>query len=562
MLTYIDGKKLKTMIIVAANNLEKNKDEINALNVFPVPDGDTGSNMALTLWAAANEISRLQSDSIEQISNTLASASLIGARGNSGVILSQLFRGFSKELAASSEIDTKTLANAFKSASDTAYRAVMKPTEGTILTVARCGAEAAFAAAETSEDIIYVLEHIIASSQEALDKTPDMLPALKQSNVVDAGGKGLLTILEGYLAALTGQEIEIQKVQPTVAPQSTFEENADIKFSYCTEFIITKQYFDKKKLKTFKKLAEHIGDSVLIIDDETVIKVHVHSNNPGVIIEGGLKLGYLSDIKIDNMKIQHRNKIIEVSDDIRHGEKQKNSIENKKADDELVDEKIVETKKDFGVIAVSAGKGFDRILKELGVDIVIEGGQTMNPSTADFLDAIKSVSANNVFIFPNNKNIIMAANQSKELVSENVIVIPTVNMPQCIAAMVAFDETSSLSENSENLLSGYSSISSGQITFAARDSNLDGKEIRKGDILGLLENKLTSIGNNLEDVCIELIKVMVLPDTSYLTLYWGEGISEEQALEFSEKLEDIFPDLEVNSYNGGQPLYYYIVSAE
>ncbi|WHH59887.1 DAK2 domain-containing protein [Petroclostridium sp. X23] len=537
ILKHIDGKTLKRMIVSAANNLENNKKAVDELNVFPVPDGDTGTNMSLTLLTASKEVKQKDDNNVSVIADVLASASLRGARGNSGVILSQLFRGFAKELKDRGSMDAKAFAFAMQAGVDTAYKAVMKPTEGTILTVAREGAKRAIEASEKNDDIIEVFEAAIAHANHILDQTPEMLPVLKKAGVVDAGGKGLIVILEGALYALkTENEIEQSENQSVIVEQKS---NAavleDIQFAYCTEFLI------QKKDGTLggdllKSKIECLGDSMLVIDDEDVIKVHIHTNNPGTVIEESLKLGELVNIKIDNMKEQHRH-------NVSYGQEK---IENKP----------------YGFITVAMGEGLKNIFVDLGIDKVIEGGQTMNPSTEDILKAIDEVHADHIFILPNNKNIILAAEQAKTLTDKNIIVVPSKSIPQGIAAMLAFNMEADAQKNSQDMAAALESVKTGQVTYAVRNSSFDDQEIIQGDILGIQDGKIEIAGKNVSEVSCQLLHLLVDEESSVISIFYGDDIDEDQVQELSEYAEEQFPDCDVEVHNGGQPLYYYVISVE
>ncbi|WP_105618183.1 DAK2 domain-containing protein [Vallitalea okinawensis] len=531
------------MIIGGASLLEKNKDYVDELNVFPVPDGDTGTNMSLTVMAAAKEVQKVESDKVEDVGKALSSGALRGARGNSGVILSQLFRGFYKGLIGVESIDTTVLANAFEKGVATAYKAVMKPKEGTILTVAREGAEKAMQLALDSNDIEFVLEETIKYSEEVLQKTPDMLPVLKQAGVVDAGGQGLLFILKGALAVLKGEEIEnliVEEAPVKKARPQEMIDPKDIKFGYCTEFIINTNKEFQEELQ-FRDFLESIGDSVVVVCDDDIIKIHVHTNDPGNALQKGLEYGQLTNIKIDNMREQH--------------ESQLNIDEN---------ETVQPTElKDVGFIAVSIGEGLKEIFKGLGVDYIIEGGQTMNPSTEDILKAVDQVHAKDVFILPNNKNIILAADQAAKLVEGKALhVVPSKSIPQGIAALINFDENSSAINNYDNMKDCLDDVHTGQVTFAVRDTMIDDKEIEKDDILGIGDNKIMVVGKGLEESTKDLFDKLIDEDSELITIYYGEDVSEEDAMQIADYLEEEYDECEVEVHYGGQPLYYYIFSVE
>nr|WP_330404488.1 DAK2 domain-containing protein [Vallitalea okinawensis] len=543
MSEHINATLLKKMIIGGASLLEKNKDYVDELNVFPVPDGDTGTNMSLTVMAAAKEVQKVESDKVEDVGKALSSGALRGARGNSGVILSQLFRGFYKGLIGVESIDTTVLANAFEKGVATAYKAVMKPKEGTILTVAREGAEKAMQLALDSNDIEFVLEETIKYSEEVLQKTPDMLPVLKQAGVVDAGGQGLLFILKGALAVLKGEEIEnliVEEAPVKKARPQEMIDPKDIKFGYCTEFIINTNKEFQEELQ-FRDFLESIGDSVVVVCDDDIIKIHVHTNDPGNALQKGLEYGQLTNIKIDNMREQH--------------ESQLNIDEN---------ETVQPTElKDVGFIAVSIGEGLKEIFKGLGVDYIIEGGQTMNPSTEDILKAVDQVHAKDVFILPNNKNIILAADQAAKLVEGKALhVVPSKSIPQGIAALINFDENSSAINNYDNMKDCLDDVHTGQVTFAVRDTMIDDKEIEKDDILGIGDNKIMVVGKGLEESTKDLFDKLIDEDSELITIYYGEDVSEEDAMQIADYLEEEYDECEVEVHYGGQPLYYYIFSVE
>lgn len=543
MSEHINATLLKKMIIGGASLLEKNKDYVDELNVFPVPDGDTGTNMSLTVMAAAKEVQKVESDKVEDVGKALSSGALRGARGNSGVILSQLFRGFYKGVIGVEAIDTTVLANAFEKGVATAYKAVMKPKEGTILTVAREGAEKAMQLALDSNDIEFVLEETIKYSEEVLQKTPDMLPVLKQAGVVDAGGQGLLFILRGALAVLKGEEIENLIIDEAPAKKTRPQEMIDpkdIKFGYCTEFIvnINKAFNDELQFRNF---LESIGDSVVVVCDDDIIKIHVHTNDPGNALQKGLEYGQLTNIKIDNMREQHESQL---------------NIDE--------DETVQPTElKEVGFIAVSIGEGLKEIFKGLGVDYIIEGGQTMNPSTEDILTAVDKVHAKDVYILPNNKNIILAADQAAKLVEGKVLhVVPSKSIPQGIAALINYDENSSAVENYDNMKDCLEDVHTGQVTFAVRDTMIDDQEIQKDDILGIGDNKIMVVGKELEQSTKDLFNKLIDEDSELITIYYGEDVTEEDATQIADYIEEEYDECEVEVHYGGQPLYYYIFSVE
>ena len=542
MIKTLDGNMLKKAFLSGANNLENNKKMVDDLNVFPVPDGDTGTNMSMTVMAAARKIPAVEENSVSKVAECIASASLRGARGNSGVISSQLFRGFYKGLGGLAEVNTVQLAAAFKSANDTAYKAVMKPTEGTILTVSRETAEYAVKVAAETEDICEFAKKVVAHAKATLDKTPDMLPVLKQAGVVDAGGMGLYVILNGCLSALEGKEIEAEVKTDVVSSGAAMSENidtADIKFMYCTEFIINKKSASYS-VASFRAAIQDKGDCMLVIDDDEVVKVHIHTNNPGFVLEKAVKLGELESIKIDNMKIQHSENIAEAK----------------------AEAAPAEPAKKYGMVAVAAGEGMENIFMEIGVDKMVEGGQSMNPSTEDILRAVDSVNAETVFVFPNNKNIILAAEQVDELTEKNVVVIPTKTIPQGISALLSFDPDAETEANRDAMLEAVALVKTGSVTFAARDSEIDGMNIKKDDIMGMEEGKITHLGSNPADVVMELLSDMVDSDSSMISVFYGSDVSEEDAAELENKINEAYPKLDCMVHNGGQPLYYYIISIE
>ncbi|WP_200800505.1 DAK2 domain-containing protein [Proteiniborus sp. DW1] len=534
---------LKKLFFGAANCLENNKEAVNALNVFPVPDGDTGTNMSLTMQSAIKQIRALETDDIDKVVTAASNGSLMGARGNSGVILSQLFRGFAKGLKGTDRIDTSTIALAFKLGSDTAYKAVMKPIEGTILTVARECAEMAIEISKKETDVVEFLRAVIRHGETTLDRTPEMLPVLKQAGVVDAGGKGLVTILVGALEALTGKEEALMdEITKDDYDHSFAESEGDITFAYCTEFIINDSKVD---FETFRDEIVELGDSMLVVGGDNIIKVHIHTNEPGVVIQKALQHGELIDIKIDNMRYQHRNNMANDDTTIT-------AMENIEP---------LERKK-YSFITVSMGEGLSSVFHDLNADYVITGGQTMNPSTEDILNAIEKVRGDNIIILPNNGNIVLAATQAKELSSKNVEVLPTKTIPQGIAALVTFDEELDMEENIENMKNTIASVKTGQVTFSVRDTIMEEKEIKKDDIMGIYDGKIEVIGNNVQDVAFELVKTMVTDDDGLITLFYGNDLSEDDAAELVNRIEEEYEDLDVEVVFGGQPLYYYLISVE
>lgn len=534
---YIDGILLKKMIMQAKNSLEANKNTVDSLNVFPVPDGDTGTNMALTMNAAAREVQNVKQIRVEDIAEAAASGSLMGARGNSGVILSQLFRGFAKGCKGKEKLSTADLALALKNASDTAYKAVMKPIEGTILTVAREIGEKAVELSKREDDMENFLENVIVHAEGVLMKTPDMLKVLKQAGVVDAGGKGLIFIMKGFYEAVANKETVVETPESVqVIEHEGIEEQREIHFGYCTEFIIKGKNIE---IENFKGAIGSYGDCMLVVGDENLVKVHIHTNHPGEIIEKGLKLGELINIKIDNMRHQHQNRI----------------FEGENAHEPAV-------LKEYGMIAVTMGKGLTDIFKDLNVDEIIAGGQTMNPSTEDIKKAIDRISAQNIFIFPNNSNIIMAANQAKELSEKNVIVIPTKTVPQGIAAVLAFNAEEGVEENREAMTRAIKSVKTGQVTYSVRDTHFNDIEIKKGNILGIQDGEIKKVGTHVDEVSLMLLKDMISEDTEMLTIFYGEDIDGDRAQQLADEVAEMYEDVEIEVYYGGQPLYYYIFSVE
>lgn len=553
----IDAGLLQKAFLAGAYNLEKNKEYINELNVFPVPDGDTGSNMSLTIMAAAKEVGALSDPTVEELAKTISSGSLRGARGNSGVILSQLLRGFCKEIKDKKQITVEVLADGFVRGVETAYKAVMKPKEGTILTVAKGVAEKAVEMADTEVDFETLGASVIEYGDEVLAKTPDMLPVLKEAGVVDSGGQGLMEFLKGAYNGLLGKETVDDKLMVNAASPKTNVSSEDIDtshitFGYCTEFIILleKEYNMDTEMK-FKEYLTSIGDSLVVVSDDEIVKVHVHTNHPGLAFEKGLEFGQLTNMKIDNMREEHREKVIMEQDRARAAEKEK---ENARA---------AEPAKDYGFVAVSVGEGLDKIFTELGVDYIIQGGQTMNPSTDDVLSAIEKVNAKTVFVLPNNKNIILAANQAASIEKEkNVIVIQSKTIPQGIGAMIGFEMSMSAEENQESMTETMSAVKSGQVTYAVRDTSIDGKEIKTGDYMGIDDNGIKSVGTDIVEVVKELIREMSDEDSEILSVYYGSDVTKEDAEALIEVLRDEYPDYEVELYAGDQPIYYYIVSLE
>ena len=550
----IDAQLLQKAFIAGAYNLERNKDYINELNVFPVPDGDTGSNMSLTIMAAAREVSALENPSMDELSKKISSGSLRGARGNSGVILSQLLRGFCKEIKGKKQITVSVLADGFVRAVETAYKAVMKPKEGTILTVAKGVAEKAVELSEMDMDFETLGQEILDHGNEVLKQTPELLPVLKEAGVVDSGGQGLMEFLTGAYNGLTGKEEIKEPVTSGGAAkaQTMSSEEIDtshIKYGYCTEFIIMleKEYNAEIEAK-FKEFLTSIGDSLVVVSDDEIVKVHVHTNHPGLAFEKGLEYGSLTSMKVDNMREEHKERVI-------HEQDRKKAAEQEAAKEE--------PKKPFGFVAVSVGEGLNDIFKDLGVDHIIEGGQTMNPSTEDVLDAISKVNAETVFVFPNNKNIILAANQAAEIEEEKqVIVIPTKTIPQGISALISFDETATAEANQAGMEDAITAVKSGQVTYAVRDTSIDGKEIKTGDYMGIDDAGIQAVGQDITEVVKDLIGAMADEDSELLSIYYGSDVEEEKANALVEAVQAAYPDFEVEAHAGGQPIYYYILSLE
>ncbi|MFQ8865885.1 MAG: DAK2 domain-containing protein [Dorea longicatena] len=550
---------LAKMFLAGAQNIEAKKDYINELNVFPVPDGDTGTNMSMTIMSAAKEVTALNKPAMKDLAKAISSGSLRGARGNSGVILSQLLRGFTKAIKEEKEIDVLALAAACQRARDTAYKAVMKPKEGTILTVASGIATKAAEMAEETDDLEVFIPAVIEHAQDVLNQTPEMLPVLKEAGVVDSGGQGLLEVIKGAYDAFLGKEIDYSVIEPSTGVtvnKVNAEDTADIKFGYCTEFIIlTEKEFTEDDEREFKKFLSSIGDSIVCVADDDVVKIHVHTNDPGLAIQKALTYGQLSKMKIDNMREEHQEKLI------RDAEKLAEQQANEEAAHE--EKKPAEPRKAMGFIAVSIGAGMNEIFKELGADYIIEGGQTMNPSTEDMLNAIDRVNADTVFILPNNKNIVLAANQAKSLVEEKeIIVIPTKTVPQGITAIINFMPDADAKTNEEAMLEEIKNVKTGQVTYAVRDTHIDDKEIHEGDIMGIGDSGILAVGKDLEETTKELIANLVDEDSELISIYYGEEVSEEDAEKFTEEITELYLDVDVDIQFGGQPIYYYVLAVE
>ena len=548
----INAMMLAKMFLAGAKNLEVKKEWINELNVFPVPDGDTGTNMTLTIMSAAKEVVNLQDEDMMTICKAISSGSLRGARGNSGVILSQLFRGFTKTIREYEEIDIPTLATATEKAVESAYKAVMKPKEGTILTVAKGMADKARELAEEGcDDMELYFRQIIEYGDEVLAKTPDMLPVLKQAGVVDSGGQGLMQVMKGAFDAFLGKEVDFtleasKESSAKEGPASSVDQ--EIKYGYCTEFIILlNKTFNIKNEIDFKEYLESIGDSIVVVADGDVVKVHVHTNDPGLAIQRALKYGALSNMKIDNMRLEHQEKVIK--------EQQMKEQEQKK-EPEM-------PHKEVGFIAVSVGEGMSEIFKGLGADYIIEGGQTMNPSTEDMLNAIDKVNADTIFILPNNKNIILAANQAKTMVEDKkIIVIPTKTVPQGITAIINYVPDMDPEDNAATMECEIKNVLTGQVTYAVRDTMIDDKEIKQGDYMGIGDSGILSVGRDMEEVTFNMIKAMMHDDLELISIYYGSDVSEEAAEAIKAKVEETYPDCDVELQMGGQPIYYYVISME
>ena len=552
----INVDMLAKMFLAGAQNIEAKKEFINELNVFPVPDGDTGTNMSLTIMAAAKEVTALQNPKMADLAKAISSGSLRGARGNSGVILSQLLRGFTKAIREEKEIDVIALAAACNRARETAYKAVMKPKEGTILTVASGIAEKASEMAQETDDLEEFIPAVISYAEEVLAKTPDMLPVLKEAGVVDSGGQGLLEVIKGAYDAFLGKEIDYSAIAPSAGAGVTkisAEDTADIKFGYCTEFIIlTEKEFTEQDEVEFKEYLSSIGDSIVCVADDDVVKIHVHTNDPGLAIQRALTFGQLSRMKIDNMREEHQEKLIRDAENLA-----------KQQEQDAAEKKASEPRKPMGFIAVSIGEGINNIFKELGVDYIIEGGQTMNPSTDDMLKAIDEVHADTVFILPNNKNIVLAAHQAKHLVEDKeIIVIPTKTVPQGITAIINFMPDADAKTNEEAMLEEVKNVKTGQVTYAVRDTHIDDKEIHEGDIMGIGDHGILAVGSEIRKTTLDMLEQLVDEDSELISIYYGEEVKEEDANELIEQIEELYPDADVDAHFGGQPIYYYVLAVE
>ena len=549
----IDASTLSRMFLAGAKNLEAKKEWINELNVVPVPDGDTGTNMTLTIMSAAAEVGALADPDMESLAKAISTGSLRGARGNSGVILSQLLRGFTKSVKKSSELDAKALAAAMEKGVETAYKAVMKPKEGTILTVAREAAAKAVEAAETAEDLQTFFETVINHAQDTLNRTPEMLPVLKEAGVVDSGGQGLLEVYKGAMDGFLGKEIDYSQFEKSSGPAVTkisAQAEADIRFGYCTEFIILlDKPMPSEEEQEFKNFLTSIGDSIVLVADDEIVKVHVHTNHPGQAIEKALTYGALSRMKIDNMREEHQEKLIKDAEKLAREQAQQQEAEV--------------PEKEAGFITVSAGNGLSDIFRELGADYLIEGGQTMNPSTEDMLNAIERVKAKTIYIFPNNKNIILAANQARDLTEDKeIIVVPTKTIPQGVTAMISYVPEKNGQENLEAMTQAIERVKTGQITYAVRDTRIDDKEIHEGNIMGIGDHGMLAVGTDRFGVAMETAKEMVDDTSEIISIYYGADVQEEEAQELADALSEEFPECDVELNMGGQPVYYYVISVE
>ena len=553
-ITNIKAEQISKMFLAGAMNLDSKKEWINELNVFPVPDGDTGTNMSMTIMSAAKEVNSLENPTMADVAKAISSGSLRGARGNSGVILSQLFRGFCKVIKEYDDLDVNITCEAFQKAVETAYKAVMKPKEGTILTVAKGMADKALELADETDDFVYFLDEIIKHGDYVLSQTPEMLPVLKQAGVVDSGGQGLMQVLKGINDALLGREVDysIEDIPSSSGiVKISAETEKEIKFGYCTEFIIVlNRPLSNQEENEYKSYLESIGDSIVVVADDEIVKTHVHTNDPGLAIQKALTHGSLSKIKIDNMREEHQEKLIKDAQKIAAAEKEETIVPKG-------------PKKDMGFISVSIGEGVNEIFNGLGVDYIIEGGQTMNPSTDDMLKAIDSVNADHIFILPNNKNIVMAANQAASLVEDkDIIVIPTKTIPQGITALVNFIPDYSAEENKDTMMAEIENVKTGQVTYAVRDTEIDGKTIKQDDYMGIGDKSILAVGKDLKETTLSMVDEMVDEDSAIVSIYFGSDATEDDASEIASAIEKKYPDVEVEINNGGQPIYYYIISVE
>ena len=554
VMNTIDANMLKKMFLSGAQRLDSKKEWINELNVFPVPDGDTGTNMTMTIMSAAREVQAIETPTMENLAKAISQGALRGARGNSGVILSQLFRGFSKEIKEVEVIDAQVLASALERAAETAYKAVMKPKEGTILTVAKGMSTKALEVFEETDDLAEGIAQVLEYGDYVLSQTPEMLPVLKQAGVVDSGGQGLMEVLKGAYDGFLGKEVDMSEdfkpAVKVVVPDSDID-TADIKFGYCTEFIVMleKPYTEETEHE-FKSFLSSIGDSIVCVNDEDIVKVHVHTNDPGLAIQKGLSYGSLTSMKIDNMREEHNEKVIK-------------DAERKAAEQKAAEEAASAPRKEVGFLAVSIGEGMNEIFKGLGVDYIIEGGQTMNPSTEDIMNAVDKVNADTIYVLPNNKNIILAAEQAKSLVEDKqLIVIPSKTVPQGITAVVNYIDGETAEANSEHMIQEMEREKSGQVTYAVRDTVIDDKTITEGDIMGIGDSGILSVTKDIDSATLELIDALVDEDSELISIYYGEDVSEEDAEALAGQLEEKYPDVDVEVQNGGQPIYYYVLSVE
>ena len=548
----INVEMLAKMFLAGAQNIESKKEYINELNVFPVPDGDTGTNMSMTIMSAAKEVTAISELNLTSLTKAISSGSLRGARGNSGVILSQLLRGFTKSIREEEVLDVPAFARASVRAKETAYKAVMRPKEGTILTVARGIADKAVELSEVTDDLEEFFGKVIEEGEAVLAQTPDMLPVLKEAGVVDSGGQGLIEVLKGAYDAFLGKEVDYTAIEPGTSSSATkvnVEAVADIKFGYCTEFIILlEKEFTEEDEVSFKAYLESIGDSIVCVADDDVVKVHVHTNDPGLAIQKALTFGQLSKMKIDNMREEHQEKLIKDAEKLAAQQAQ---------------EKKAQPQKKYGFIAVSVGEGMNDIFTELGVDHIITGGQTMNPSTEDMLNAIEAVNAEHIYILPNNKNIIMAANQARDLTeNKEIIVIPTKTVPQGIAAVINFSAEAEVQENEETMLEAIGNVKTGQVTYAVRDTHIDDKDIHEGDIMGIGDDGILAVGPSIDGTTKEMLEHLVDDDSELISIYYGEDVSEEDAEKLIAEIEELYPEQDVDAHRGGQPIYYYILAVE
>lgn len=551
----IDASLMKRAFLAGAQGLEAKKEWINELNVFPVPDGDTGTNMTLTIMSAAKEVGSIEEDTMEALAKAISSGSLRGARGNSGVILSQLFRGFTKVIRNTEKLDSNIIAQALQKATETAYKAVMKPKEGTILTVAKAISDKAVELAGEKKDLTVFFDQIIKHADDVLSQTPEMLPVLKQAGVVDSGGQGLMQVLKGAYDGFLGKEIDL-KIESSKSSKVVIqkEEETDIEFGYCTEFIVvTNEVFEIEQELEFKKYLSSIGDCVVVVSDDEIVKVHVHTNDPGLAIQKALTYGALTSIKIDNMREEHQEKLIKDAEKVAREQEEVEEEEIKK----------YQEKKSVGFIAVSAGEGLDEIFQGVGVDYLIQGGQTMNPSTEDMLEAISKVNADTVFILPNNSNIILAAQQATYLVEDKkILVVPSKTIPQGITAMIAYMADKTPEENLEMMTKEMKKVKTGQVTYAVRDTVIDDKEIKENDIMGLGDHTILAVGNEIENVTLKTIELMMTDEAELISIYYGLEMTEDNAQKLYQKVEAAYPDCDIELHCGGQPIYYYILSVE